>query len=140
MFVRNINEEAQEDDVNDLFGEYGDIKNMHINLDRRTGFLKVNPPSPPPPLTPYTPSQGYALVEYEFFKEANKAIESLNGSSMLGQQIQVDWAFVKPQSERSGRRYVITYPYRRYSTTLRIVYIQTINSFCLSRTHTHVQE
>ncbi len=41
VFVRNIHEEAQEDDVNEVFGAYGNIKNIHINLDRRTGFIKV---------------------------------------------------------------------------------------------------
>ena len=41
VFVKNIHEEAQEDDVNEVFGAYGNIKNIHINLDRRTGFIKV---------------------------------------------------------------------------------------------------
>ena len=59
-----------------------------MNVDRRTGFIKVLS-------SPLPQSQGYALVEYETFEDAQNAIKNLEGSSILGQQIHADWAFVK---------------------------------------------
>jgi RNA recognition motif-containing protein len=69
---------TQEEDLHEAFSEYGEIKNIYMNLDRQTGFVK-----------------GYALIEYGKKSEAQGAIDNLNGTQILEKAIGVSWAFNK---------------------------------------------
>ncbi|KAG6412531.1 hypothetical protein SASPL_125210 [Salvia splendens] len=93
ILVTGVHEEAQEDDLQNAFGDFGEIKNLHLNLDRRTGFVK-----------------GYALIEFEKFEEAQRAISEMDGAELLTQIMNVDWAFSKGPFRRRNirRRYVFS--------------------------------
>ena len=77
IFVDGIHEEAQEEDIRDAFGDFGKIKNLHLNLDRKSGYVK-----------------GYSFIEFRDREEASRAISSRDGFELLGRRISVDWAFV----------------------------------------------
>lgn len=79
LFVTGLHEEADQDDIEDAFAEYGRVNLVRLNSDRRTGHGK-----------------GYAFVEYRERRDAQDAINKLHGTEFMGKTIGVDWAFVRP--------------------------------------------
>lgn len=78
LFITGLHEEATEEDLQDRFGEYGQVRSLKINLDHRTGYVK-----------------GYGLIEYGSWEEAKQAVDALDGATFMDGTLQVDFAFIK---------------------------------------------
>lgn len=78
LFVTGIQEEHTEEDIQDLFRDFGDVRQIRMPLSRTTGH-------------PY----GFCLVQYPSLASAKDAMEQLNGSEVLNTVLHVSWAFQK---------------------------------------------
>lgn len=107
VIVTGLNEETAEEDVQDFFADFGDIRNLSMPLNRRTGYvmvsvlclwsqgasfsnLRATPDNPSRSLLValLTPGKGYALIEYGTREEAEKAIKETDGQTFLEKTIQ----------------------------------------------------
>ncbi len=87
IYVGNLSYEVTQDDLIQVFAEYGTVKNVHLPTDRETGRLR-----------------GFAFVEMGTDAEETAAIETLNGADWMGRNLKVNKA--RPREERgSSRRY-----------------------------------
>ena len=85
IFVSNINYATQEQSLQDLFSEFGDVSSAKIITDRETGR-----------------SRGFGFVEMgdEYGKNA---IEALNGKELDGKELNVSEA--KPREDKPRRSF-----------------------------------
>ena len=89
IYVGNLSFEITEEDLKEVFSEYGAVKKIHIPKDRETGRKR-----------------GFAFVEMESEADENKAIEALDGAEWMDRELKVNKA--RPREDRNsfggGRR------------------------------------
>ncbi|MFW6063054.1 MAG: RNA recognition motif domain-containing protein [Chloroflexota bacterium] len=84
IYVGNLPYDVTEDDVRDLFAEYGDVQSVAMINDRDTGRFR-----------------GFSFVEMDD-AEADDAIRALDGMEVGGRPIKVNEA--RPRDDRGGGR------------------------------------
>lgn len=80
IYVGNLNYRSSEDDLFDLFGQYGSVESVRIILDRETNR-----------------SRGFGFVVMTEDAAAESAIESLDGKDFQGRNLRVNEAIDKRQ-------------------------------------------
>ena len=75
VYVGNLSFDVTQDDLNDVFTEYGTVKSTHLPTDRETGRKR-----------------GFAFVEMETEAEETAAIEALDGAEWMGRNLKVNKA------------------------------------------------
>ncbi len=83
IYVGNLSFETTDNDLRELFGQYGEVQDVSLITDRQTG-------SP----------RGFGFVEIRNEQVAREAIGALDGTEVGGRHIKVNEA--KPRTERSG--------------------------------------
>jgi cold-inducible RNA-binding protein len=81
IYVGNLPFSASDDEVREMFEEFGTCKEVHLVTDRDTGRPR-----------------GFGFVEME--DGADEAIEAINGRDMGGRTLNVNEA--RPRTERGG--------------------------------------
>ncbi len=83
IYVGNLPWSVGDDDLRNLFANYGDVRDAKVISDRETGR-----------------SRGFGFVEMEDSTSGNTAVEALNGHELDGRALVVNEA--RPREERSG--------------------------------------
>jgi RNA recognition motif-containing protein len=84
IYVGNLSYEVTQDDIMNVFTEYGTVKRVQIPTDRETGRKR-----------------GFAFVEMASEAEESAAIEALDGAEWMDRTLKVNKA--KPREQRGPR-------------------------------------
>jgi len=83
MYVGNLPFDTNDQDLRDLFGEYGQVTDVHLPTDRETGRPR-----------------GFAFVTMDTKEAMEQAIKALDGQEFAGRNLRINEA--QPREERGG--------------------------------------
>ncbi|MBE9105155.1 RNA-binding protein [Nostoc cf. edaphicum LEGE 07299] len=87
IYVGNLSYEVKEDDLRQVFAEYGTVKNVQLPVDRETGRMR-----------------GFGFVELESDAQEQAAIDALDNAEWMGRSLKVNKAKPKTDGGSSGGR------------------------------------
>lgn len=85
IYVGNLSFQATEEDLREVFAEYGKVSRVSLPTDRESGRKR-----------------GFAFVEMEEEAQEDQAIAELDGAEWLGREIRVNKA--KPREGGGARK------------------------------------
>ena len=85
IYVGNLNYEVTPEDLQEVFGEYGTVKRVHLPTDRETGRKR-----------------GFGFVEMNTDEEETEAINTLDGAEWMGRTIRVNKARPRESGNSNG--------------------------------------
>jgi RNA recognition motif-containing protein len=83
IYVGNLSYQVTQEDLTEIFTEYGTVKRVHLPTDRDTGRVR-----------------GFAFVEMETEAEEDAAISALDGAEWMERALKVNKA--KPREKRDS--------------------------------------
>ena len=83
IYIGNLSYDATQEDLTEVFQEYGTVKRVQVPTDRETGRPR-----------------GFAFVEMETEEEEAAAIEALDGAEWMGRDLKVNKA--RPRENRGS--------------------------------------
>jgi len=86
VFVGNLDFNTTKTEVQNLFSEIGEIRDVYLPMDRMSGRPR-----------------GFAFVEFASDEDAAKAIEKFNGYQLSGRALRVNAAEDRPRTGGGGR-------------------------------------
>ncbi|MEH2083497.1 MAG: RNA-binding protein [Nostoc sp.] len=87
IYVGNLSYQVKEDDLRQVFAEYGTVKNVQLPTDRETGRMR-----------------GFGFVELESDAQEQAAIDALDSAEWMGRVLKVNKAKPKTDGGSSGGR------------------------------------